>query len=114
MLIPDDLSRGLAEKWIDGIKSKFINIFKNLKNYIFIIIIIIIGILFFLIFSYTSLRTKCFGAGKIIKGKVRNIILDRNFRRLAEEDFEMSDLLSSTKSSLRNVGKSNERLKRLL
>ncbi len=112
--IPDDLSRGLAEKWIDGIKSKFINIFKTLKNYIFIIIIIIIGILFFLIFSYTSLRTKCFGAGKIIKGKVRNIILDRNFRRLAEEDFEMSDLLSSTKSSLKNVGKSNERLKRLL
>ena len=68
--IPDDLSNGLAEKWIDWIKNKFSNFFNHLKNIIYIIILIIIGVVIFLIIFYISLRTKCFGIGLLIKTKL--------------------------------------------
>ena len=109
--LPDDLSLGTAEKWINGIKNYFYNIFSFFGNYIYLILLIIFIIILTLIILYLCFRTRCFGIGRVMKRQVRNLIIEKNFRP-REDTIELESLIrNDSNTRYRN---SEDRLKRLL
>ena len=110
--IADDLALGTAEKWMNGSSPAFFDIFKFFKNYVFIFIFIVVLIKMFIILLYLTVRIGCYGLFRAVKRQIKDLVIDKNYRPLRDELYEMQYLISN---KLKEKTRTKEdRLKRLL